>query len=124
MLMHDLQHVSIARYDTVHLSFKTTLDDVKWSDSRRVDCVLYRCIHRLIILQACVAHILFKTTVEDIVWSHSRRVDCVHIILHAGIVHLIFYHCRPQWMIVNGRTVGGLSVLVCRQTHSPHDIIQ
>ena len=52
--------------------FKGTVVVIEWSDSRRVDCVLYRCIHNMI----------------TIAGSHSKL----------------------QWMILNGKTVGGLTV--------------
>ena len=47
----------------------------------------------------------------DIKWSDSRKVDCVDvfmydIILIAGIAN----HSKPQWLILNGQTVGELTV--------------
>ena len=52
----------------------------------------------------------------DIEWSDSRRVDLLNyvdaiitiyiIIFQAGIVYLSL---KPQWMILNGRAVGGLT---------------
>ena len=38
-------HDVILQAGIVNLSFKTTVDDIELSDSRRVDCVLFRCIH-------------------------------------------------------------------------------
>ncbi len=59
----------------VHLSFKTIVVDIEWSDGRRVHCVLCQ-MHSPcnIILQVDIVHLSFKTTVVDIEWSDSRRV--------------------------------------------------
>ena len=40
-----LSHNTILQADIVELSFKTTVDESVWSDSRRVDCVLCESLH-------------------------------------------------------------------------------
>ncbi len=73
--MH-LQHDIIFQAGVVHLSFKTTVDYIKWSDSRRVDCILRRCMrHMMLFLQAGITHLSFKTKVGDIPGSNSKRVQ-------------------------------------------------
>ena len=75
----------------VHLSFKTTLDDIEWSDSGRVDCAL--CIHHMI-LYCRLAQCIYHSKQEDgIEWSDSRRVVLCrcNLPLEAGTVHLSFY---------------------------------
>ena len=63
------------------------------------------------ILQAGLIYLSFKITMDDAEWTDSRRVDCVDvfmydIILIAGIAN----HSKPQWLILNGQTVGELTV--------------
>ena len=77
------------------LSFKNTDDDNTGSYSRRVDCVL--CVW------AVTAY--HSKTHDDNTGSYSRRVDCV-LCLWA----VTAYHSKPQWMILEGHTVGGLTV--------------
>ena len=54
-----------------------------------------------------------STTVNDIDWENSRRVACVlmysphYITLQVDTVHLTL---QPQWMLLNGQEVRGLTV--------------
>ena len=43
MQSHRLLHAlhELLQAGIVNLTFKTTVDDIEWSDSKRVDCVLY-----------------------------------------------------------------------------------
>ena len=70
------------------------MDDIEWLDSRRVDCVY--------------AFILNGS-------KKDRRVDCVpckylshDIILQTDTVYISFR--TTVWIILNGHTVGGLTV--------------
>ena len=58
------------------VSFRTTVDDVKWTDSRRVNCILCGCIQTWY-HSAGWHSVSFKTTVDDVKWTDSRRVNCV-----------------------------------------------
>ena len=49
-------HDIILQAGKVHLSSKTTVDDIEWSHSKRVNCVLRRFIHHLIPLQADIVY--------------------------------------------------------------------
>ncbi len=53
------------------------MDDVKWSDSRRVDCTMSMHSPHDIILQAGIVYLSSQTTVDDTKWSNSRRVKIV-----------------------------------------------
>ncbi len=88
-----------ASWYSFFLSIKTIVDNIEWSDCRRFDCVLCRCISNLISdCRLANKYLSFKTTVGDIKWSDSGRidsVDCIHqnnydIISQAGKVYLSF----------------------------------
>ena len=74
ILCRYIHHVISLHSGIVYLSFKTTVNDIELSDSRRVDCVLCRCNHHMILLQASIVSGSSKTTVDDIEWSNSRWV--------------------------------------------------
>ena len=87
-----INHMYVYHFAGRHSTpFKSTVDDIAWSDSRRDDCV--HLPHVLILKQAGIhVHVVypsFITTVDDIEWSGSRRVMtvciCNDIILQAGI---------------------------------------
>ncbi len=61
--MHS-SHDIILQAGTVYLQIKTVVDDIDWSDSRRVDSALSGCIHHMI--SSTGWHSLsIKTTVDD-----------------------------------------------------------
>ena len=57
---------SPCRAGIVYPSIKTTVDENERSDSRRVDCVLFRCSHHMISFRAGINHPSLKTIVGDI----------------------------------------------------------
>ena len=61
----------------------SAVNNIEWSDSRRVDCVQCKSIHH-IILYCRMAYknkfiIQNHSAVNNIKWSDSRRVDCVPV---------------------------------------------
>ena len=61
---------------------KITVDDIEWSDHRRVDRVhvlhVIRCIHHVMMMFQRLAYLMcHSNNVNDNEWSDSGRVDCV-----------------------------------------------
>ena len=81
------------------------------SDSGRVHCCVDACTS---ILRPGIVYLSFKITVNETEWSDSERVDC----WLCGCIHLYTASCHSlyisqnyiQWLILNGRIVGGLTV--------------
>ncbi len=115
-------HDFILQADTVHISFKTTVDDIKQSDSRRVDCVLCRCIHH--ILYCKLAQFSYNSKpqwmilIDQIVGGLTVYcVDAFATRYHCRLMAQFIYNSTTRWVILNGQIVGGLTV------YSPYDII-
>ncbi len=60
------------------LSFKTLVGDIEWSDSRRVDCDLSRCIHHMVSYRRLAQSIIIQAMVNDIEWSDSKMASFAH----------------------------------------------
>ena len=69
--MHS-SHDIILQAGIVYTSFKTTVGDIEWSNSRRVDCVLYTFTTRYHIAGWLCYQ---KTLVDDTDWSDNGRFN-------------------------------------------------
>ena len=83
----------------------TSVDDIEWSYSRRVEYVLCWYIHYMIShCRLGIVHLSFKPAVDDIEWLYSRRVDCVlcryiHFMISHCRLGMYIYHLNPQWLM-------------------------